>query len=568
MSDPINEIKNQLDIVDVVREYVKLDKVGSNYRALCPFHTENDPSFFVSPSRQMWRCFGGCNEGGDMFDFIMKIEGIEFGDALKILADKAGVELKPQDPELQTKRDNFYELYELATKFYEKQLNSSKQGKKAKKYLLDRGIKEESIEKWRLGYSPDSWQALSKFLISQGHSREDIIEAGLAIKKEEKDSSYDRFRSRIMFPIFSLSSQPIAFGGRVFGDEEETAKYINSPQTLLYDKSKILYGLDKAKTEVRREEYCILAEGYTDVIMISQAGYENVVSTSGTALTKSQLDILSRYTDNLYTAFDMDEAGSSATKKGIKLAQKMDFDVKVISLPKDKDPADLILDSQDKWEKAIEDRKTIMEFYFDSALTGKDLSDPKDKKQVAKEVLPAIKRIPNSIERSHWVKKMSEELDIDEEPIYDQLQKTEVEQKRNNSSSEEDTNQQKKKSKVAILEERVASLVAKNNELASEIDIQFLSEEIAEVIEAIENEEEEQLKEKIDYFALKPDGDVDHPQEEIEACLKEIKKLKIQKTLRQIQKKIKKAEQSDDKQSLEKLTKKADKLSKKLKSYD
>ncbi len=233
INSPIDEIKNKLDIVEVIGRYIKLQKAGANYRAVCPFHSEKKPSLFVSPARQIWHCFG-CQKGGSIFNFVMEIEGIEFGDALRMLAQRAGVELKRQDPELNTQRKQSYEISELACRFFEKQLESGA-GQEIKKYFLERGISEGSIKKWRLGYSPDKWQGLSDFLVSKGFNREEVEKAGLAIKGSE-GRFYDRFRKRIMFPIFDLNSQVVGFGGRVFGpakrpDGSEEAKYINTPET-------------------------------------------------------------------------------------------------------------------------------------------------------------------------------------------------------------------------------------------------------------------------------------------------------------------------------------------------
>jgi DNA primase len=566
--DTIEEIKSRLDIVDIIKEYVELEKVGSNLRALCPFHAEKTPSFFVSPTRQSWRCFGGCNDGGDMFDFVMKIEGVEFPEALRILAKKAGVEIKRTNPETVTEKENFYKLYQLATKFFERQLEASKRGKKAKQYILDRGISEEAINNWRLGYSPDSWQSLSEFLISKGFKRDKIIDSGLAIKKD--DHSYDRFRGRIMFPIMNTSGRPIAFGGRIFGDSEDTAKYMNSPQTLLYDKSKVLYGIDKAKVEIRRQNKAILVEGYTDVIMAHQAGFKNVVSTSGTALTKKQLNILSRYSQNLFTCFDMDNAGISATKKGIEMARALGFDVQVITLPSGDDPADLIKKDSDQWKKRVKEAKDAMQFYFEAACEGKDLDNPKDKKDIAKELLPLIKKMPNNIEKSHWAKKLAKKLDVPEEAIYNQLRKTKVENDNKKKTKRRSKKKPKKriKTKKRILEERVISILAKKPDLINVLEERDLfSKKAEELIKAIEDNNSE-YKEKIDYYALKPENGMENPEEELQECLIEIDKYNLKNKLKDIHKKIQKAEKEKDKKELKKHTEEAYNLSKKLQKYN
>jgi len=423
----IEEIKNKLNVLDVVGSYMQLTKTGINYRGVCPFHKEKSPSFFVSPTRQMWHCFG-CGAGSSIFDFVMKIEGVEFGDALRILAAKAGVELKRENVQLRTARQRLYEICNLACLFFEKQLWGSSLGKEAVAYLQKRGLTSGSIKKWRVGYSPDTWNSLTDFLIGKGYAREEVVKAGLAIQKDNNhNDSYDRFRGRIIFPVFDLNGQPVGFGGRIFKQQNETAKYINTPQTLLYDKSGLLYGLHNAKVAVRKQSVCVVTEGYTDVIMCHQAGYENVVAASGTALTGQHLAILKRYTENLILAFDMDVAGDNATKRGINAAQEQGFNIKIIDTygagNEKSDPADIIVKDPKIWENALAKAKSIMDYYVDSAFAHFDAATPEGKKEISRVVLPAIKRIANKIEQSHWVQKLAEKLGAREEVVMQELEK-------------------------------------------------------------------------------------------------------------------------------------------------
>jgi len=419
MNSDLEEIKSRLNIVDVVGSYIKLEKAGINYRARCPFHNEKSASFFVSPSRQLWHCFGGCNEGGDIFKFVMKIEGVDFVDALKILADKAGVTLRKDTGDWQkikNERQVLIDLLERSAKFYIAQLEKSKTGKEAIEYLLKRGMKEETIKDWRLGYAPDTWTGLADYLIGQGFEREDIVNAGLGIKKDAQ-KFFDRFRSRIMFPICDLNSQVAGFTGRIFNSDDE-AKYLNTPNTLLYDKSRALYGMDKAKMEVRQKDFCVLVEGNVDCIMSHQAEIKNCIAVSGTALTPLHLGIIKRYSSNLVLAFDMDLAGNNATKKGIDLAIKNGFNVKVISMVAEKDPADIILlEGEEKWRDLVNSAKPINEFYFELAFKNRNSEILEDKKKIIADLLPILKKIDNNIEQSYWIENMSQRLKIKDEDI-------------------------------------------------------------------------------------------------------------------------------------------------------
>jgi len=572
-NSPIDEIKNRLDIVEVIGSYIKLQKTGANFRALCPFHSEKKPSFFVSPARQIWHCFGGCSEGGDIFKFIMKIEGVEFGDALRILAQKAGVELKPIRPELRTERQRLYEICELATRFFERQLSASQVGQGAKKYLLNRGISEDSIKKWRLGYGPDSWQGLTDFLVDKGYQREEIERAGLSIKNEQ-GSFYDRFRGRIIFPIFDLNSQVVGFGGRVFKekDKAEIAKYINTPNTLLYDKSRILYGLDRVKVEIRKKDACILVEGYTDVIMAHQAGTQNVVATSGTALTPYQLKIIKRYSENLILGFDMDVAGDSATKRGIDLAQSLGFNLKVTRLPEGKDAADIILKNPKEWQTALENSKSILEFYFQSAFSGRNPKTPEGKKEISKILLPALKKIPNQIEKSFWIQKLAEELEVKEENIEEELKKIKLTEEIYGLEPEEQINLPPK-SRRELLEERLLTMILKspqNLRLIEENNFPFFSPKGQEILVNLKNEAKKfssEVEGYFNYLALKAEVEEIKEKEilpEIQFCLKEIQSLEIKNRLDRISQEIKKAESEKDFQKIEKLTQEFNQLTKNI----
>jgi len=587
---PINEIKEKLDVVEIIKGYIKVEKCGANYRARCPFHSEKKPSFFISPSRQIWHCFG-CGLGGDIFGFVKNIEGVEFGDALKMLAEKAGVQLRPMRPELKTERHRLYEICELACKFFEKQLEASKSGRAAKEYLLGRGIKEQSIGKWRIGYAPDKFRSLSDFLISKGYNISEIKKAGLATSNKG-GNSFDRFQSRIIFPVFDLSSQVIGFGGRIFGprEKDEIAKYVNTPSTILYDKSSTLYGLDKARVEVRRRDAVILVEGYTDCIMAHQSGSENTVATSGTSLTLSQLKILKRYSENLVTAFDMDVAGDSATKRGIDLAQKLDFNIKVITMPESKDPADVISQDSETWKKLVKDAKSIFDFYFETTLSSFDKNDPDDKREISKILLPVIKKISNKILQSHWVQRLSVELGVRMEDVEEELEKVKLEKEHvdNPDPSSELPENSSLKTRKQKIEERLLSILFKDLESHKLIDekaLSFMSNRSSSIILKLKqlftgennskfdfsNFQKELTSEEnsfINPLILKSEVEEEfsemEPLEEMKICVDEIKKFGVKDKLKLLSLEIKKAEQGKDYEKAKKLISEFDEFAKEL----
>ena len=426
MAGIVDQIKERLDIVDLISSYLKLQKSGINYKARCPFHNEKSGSFFVSPERQIWHCFG-CGLGGDAFGFVKQIEGVEFPDALRTLAARAGVKLERQSPEYQeyqSAKTKLYEICELAMRFFEKQLHQSSTGRQAFAYLKDRGLTDESIKEFHLGYAPESWNALYDFL-NRNYESVEALGAGMIIKKDG-GGYYDRFRSRIMFPIFDINRQVVGFTGRVFGElakQEGVGKYMNSPQTAIYDKSRVLYGLDQSKLEIRRSNHCLVVEGNMDVIMSHQAGVKHAVASSGTALTGGHLKIIKRYTDNLDLCFDADSAGSLATDRGVDLALAKGFNVGIITIRENdlKDPADYVKKYGAKWSEYTQKSKPFMDFYFETTKSTFDLATALGKKLFSQKLMPFLASIGNRVEQAHWVSEMALVLKTKEEILYQEL---------------------------------------------------------------------------------------------------------------------------------------------------
>ena len=577
----VNEIKSKIDIVDLIGEYVKLKKVGSGYQGLCPFHPDKNPSFYVSPERQTFKCFG-CGAYGDIFTFIMKIEGVDFKEALKILAQRAGVPLPHFSSAVNTARQRLFQLTEDATRFFEKQLANSIAGKKAKEYLLKRKINEESIKKWRLGYAPDEWRALTSFLLKLGFEEEEIVRAGLAIRHETKKTVYDRFRGRIIFPINDLSAQPIGFGGRVMpGLEKQGAKYVNTPTTLLYDKSHVLYGLDKAKAKIRELDQVILVEGYTDVIMSHQAGFSNTVSVSGTALTSAQIDILKRYSDKIVVAFDMDEAGRLATQRSINLLQEKGFLIRIVTAVKNLDPAEIISRSPKEWEKNIKEAQSIFDFYFQRTFSQYSKETPEGRKGILTALLPLLAKIPNKIEQAHWIQKLAQELRVNEESVIEEMEKLQesssrkrVDEKEPLTLAEEVNQFPDRLFRMKKLERRVLALLAAKKlptTLISPQQINLFSDLPKKVIQQWKKgrltkmrERSRELDNFLNALAVEIDQEGVEVEKELTICLRELENLKIKEKLENLSEAIKKAEEKHQDKILEKLTKEFQKLSQSL----
>ncbi len=425
-------IKDKLDIVDIIGEYVQLKPAGINHKGLCPFHREKTPSFMASRERKSWHCFG-CQKGGDVFTFVQEIEGMEFIEALKFLAQRAGVELTgnvSNDLE-KSQKNRLKDVMKEAARFYHEFLVRMTGAADARAYLKTRGLKDETIAAWQIGFIPDQWDLLTQYLLKKGVSIDDLVASGLTIKRDGANAAsgrgfYDRFRGRIMFPIRDLHGIVVGFTGRVLVETENSGgKYVNTPETPLYHKSQVLFGLDKAKSEIRHADLAVLAEGQMDVIACHEAGMGNVIAASGTALTDEQIVLMSRYTKNIAMAFDADAAGESAAKRGIDLAHERGMRIKIIQIPegKGKDPDECIRNNGDVWTQAVKDATDVMNWYIERAFANKNLSDPVTKQKIADTLLPEILRIPYAVEQDHWLEVIASRLRVDKLVLREDLKK-------------------------------------------------------------------------------------------------------------------------------------------------
>jgi len=456
MPNEVEQIKQRLDIVDVVTEYIRLKQAGGNWKANCPFHAEKTPSFMVSKEKQIWHCFG-CGEGGDVFSFVQKMENIEFPEALRLLAQKAGVKLERVDPRTSGQRNKILDICSLAAKYYHQVLLKTPPAQTAREYLKQRKVSEITIDEFNLGYAPDSWDATLNFLKEKGFSEQEIFLSGLTVRKEKGSGFYDRFRGRIIYPIQNIHGDTIAFGARTLKKDEKGAKYINSPQTPVYNKSLVLYNLDKAKMEIKKADFAVLVEGYMDVIASYQAGVRNVIASSGTALTPDQVNLIKRYTKNLAISFDSDLAGETASSRGIDIALSSELDVKVINLQGHKDPDELIKKDERAWALAVKKSESIMEYYFRTTFDNLDLTDVKNKKFAASRILNIISKLGNKIEQNHWLQILARKINTSEEILREILSKTGQKE----TKSQKDPAKAPAKGRQELLSERILAMALK-----------------------------------------------------------------------------------------------------------
>ena len=418
----IREVKERLDIVEVIGDFVSLKRSGSSYKALSPFTNEKTPSFFVSPSKQIFKCFS-TGKGGDAIEFLKEVESMTYIEAIKYLGEKYGVEINESTSgyEQNNDKESLLILLNKSKDFFLENLKTDEGKNIALTYFNHRKISTEMIKKFELGYSLDKWDSLYKFLIKNQFSDDNIIKAGLILENNNK--KYDRFRNRVIFPIHNLSGKTIAFGARILAEDKKQPKYINSPETSLYIKSNTLYGLYQSKNEIRKLDNCFLVEGYTDVISLFQIGIENVVASSGTSLTTNQIKLISRYTKNITILFDGDKAGVAASLRGMDLILENDMNVEIVSFPEGDDPDSYSKKvGKDKFEKFIDDKKTNL-ITFKVNLLQENKDNPVKKSEMIYDIVRSISKIPNSIKRSLFLKEASNSLEINEQALISEMNK-------------------------------------------------------------------------------------------------------------------------------------------------
>jgi len=427
--DQLEEIKRKIDIVELVNSYVPLKKAGRNFKALCPFHSEKTPSFVVSPERQIWHCFGACSDGGDIFGFLMKIENLDFGEAVRELAKKAGVKLTRYQPsEDERNKQLLYEINHLATEFYHFLLLNHPSGKKALDYILGRGIKKDSLLLFKIGFAPDSWQSLQAFLVGKkGYKVQDLERVGLVIKTQKGDF-YDRFRGRLMFPLKDYHGNIRGFAGRLLDPQAKEAKYVNTPETFIYHKSELLFGSSEAKEEIKKKDQAVLVEGELDMISSFQAGVKNVLAIKGSALSEPQVKLISRFTQNLVFALDQDLAGDQAARRGIETAEAGRMMIRVVESKEGKDPDEIAQKNPTLWRELVQKAVPVYDYLLDSAFKRFDGQTIEGKRKISGEFILALTKISNEIVRDHYVRELANRLQVGEEAILKEIGKTKASQ--------------------------------------------------------------------------------------------------------------------------------------------
>jgi DNA primase len=580
----IEEIKNKLDILEVARSYItNFKKSGPNNFALCPFHHEKTPSFSVNPDMGIFKCFG-CGESGDVITFIQKMEGVEFPKALEIAARKAGVKLEKnfsaQDEKLYKERQEILKLNALVSEYYNYILLKHKQGKQGREYIKGRKITKSLVEKFKIGYAPRSYTNLIKFLQSKGYKVSDLIKWGLVVAANGR--TYDKFRSRIIFPLIDHHDDVVGFSGRTILKNTKAPKYLHSPQTLAFNKSKFLFGLNLAKSEGRKKDFLIFCEGQLDAVSSYKTKVNNVVASLGTALAADQLELAKRYTKNIYFCFDNDLAGETALIRSANLAHIIGLNVKAVNIPQGKDADELINTKKSDWEDSVKKAEPIVDHMLRRLYKRLDLSKLKDKEEFSKIILPIIASIPQRIEQSHYLHRLALILNIDENILAEELDTLKKTIKEGRSIPQVNTQNIKKilESPVNIKEEYLLALIFQHthflNVSIKQCSAKYFSSPLARQIFtklgkytkdkkrfSIKNfvsglEEHEVtfvqnllLKNLDDYFELETEYE-----KEIEGIIKFLKKNYLRNKVKGIKARIEQAEISENKIEVKKLLKK------------
>jgi DNA primase len=463
------DIKSRLPVVDVVGETVALKRAGSAYKGLCPFHAEKTPSFIVSPDRESWHCFG-CGQGGDIFTFVMRRDGLDFREALGRLAEKAGVELSDRSAREDRQRRRLRETVEAAIAWYREVLLRTPQGERARAYLAERGLSEATLERFVVGYAPNTWESLVRRLQSRGFTADELVTSGLA-SPSNRGGVIDKFRGRVIFPIRDQSGRAVGLGGRILPGADGP-KYLNSPASPIFDKSRTLFAIDLARAGIRKEKLAVIVEGYTDVMAAHQAGFTNVVASLGTALTAGQVELATRYADAIALAYDVDLAGEAATQRG--LLEELGPDtavskVRVIRIPAGKDPDELIRSDPDAWRSAVAEAKPVIEYFMDQAVAEVDLGTVSGRREVTGRVLALLKRVGDPVERALYLQQLARRVDVEERTLADALARAPL-VRRPARQAEASADRPGPGAAVAPLESEALELLIRHPMLAASLD--------------------------------------------------------------------------------------------------
>lgn len=562
-SETIDRIKERLSIVDVVSSYVELHQAGKNFKGKSPFTTEKTPSFYVSPDRGMYYCFSS-SQGGDIFTFIQKMEGVEFKEALKVLAEKAGVELVPEDPKKKTERDRLHDVLEEATKFFE---TCRQKNPEVLKYLEDRGVNAETIAKWRIGYAPGppnhGWRELKEHLEAKGYTKDELLKTGLIKGMDTGKEPYDLFRDRIMFPIFDVSGRVAAYSGRILTKDTEAPKYVNSPETEFFNKSEILYGYDKAKQGIRTLDFTLVVEGQFDVVLAHQAGYSNTVAVSGTAFTPYHVMLVQRLSNRVVLSLDADKAGIAAVKRAADIMLPRGIDLKVANIVGGKDPADLILEDVQKFRKIVGAAKPIVEYLLDILEVDKK-DDRSFKLRVREEVLPLLIKITNRIDQEHFESVIAERLSTTKDAIHFEVERLHelVKEKASHSVARESVSSSTDIAAPVFLKKELISPNRRREELLQHLAVLtviFPEEKkslLAHAFQEVSGKEAQEMHDTLgaeivsglsftleSYIAETGEKQL---YEEIVDKLNELARLTVKESIGELQERLKEAESADD----------------------